>query len=119
MWAIPEVPVSSRAQRTFRRTAFTKLASIAPAEALRCPHSPGGVLPSGFRLLKSPFVPHLGTITNGFLQSDFPPREPNHAIKQSSSPEYRLWVRSFRTAIPKAFFCPTKTTSFFPRVTAV
>ena len=118
MSAIPEVPVSSRAQRTFRRTAFTKLASVAPAEASYGDRTLQAEFFVRLSLLKSPIARHLGTMTNGSLQSASV-RDPNHAIKRSSSPEYRLCVRSFRTAMPRAFFCPTRTTSFFPRVTAV
>jgi hypothetical protein len=44
---------------------------------------------------------------------------PNVAIKLPKSPEYRRRVRSFLTAIPKAFFCPIKITSFLPRVIPV
>ena len=39
--------------------------------------------------------------------------------KLSRSPEYRRHVRSFLTAIPKAFFCPIRITSFLPRVIPV
>jgi hypothetical protein len=39
-------------------------------------------------------------------------------LRLASSPEYRLCGRSLRTAIPNAFFCPLRTTSFLPRVNA-
>jgi hypothetical protein len=35
------------------------------------------------------------------------------AFKLARSPEYRRCVRSLRTAIPTAFFCPTSISSFF------
>src|SRR5215472_17046696 len=37
----------------------------------------------------------------------------------ASNPEYRLCGRSLCTAMASAFFCPTRTTSFFPRVIPV
>jgi len=40
-----------------------------------------------------------------------------YAFKLARSPEYRRWVLPLRTAIPKAFFCPTSTSSLLPRVT--
>jgi hypothetical protein len=43
----------------------------------------------------------------------------HHPFKLARSPEYRRCVRSLRTAIPKAFFCPTSTSSRLPRVIPV
>lgn len=40
-------------------------------------------------------------------------------LRLASNPEYRLCGRSLRTAMPSAFFCPTSTTNFLPRVIPV
>ncbi len=44
---------------------------------------------------------------------------PSEAISLSNSPENRFSVRLFLTAIPSAFFCPIRMTSFLPRVMPV
>lgn len=43
----------------------------------------------------------------------------HHARRLYSRPEYRVRDLSFLTAMPRAFFCPTTTTSRRPRVIPV
>ncbi len=47
------------------------------------------------------------------------PSVPLLPFRLASNPEYRLWGRSLRTAMPNAFFCPISTSSRFPLVMPV
>ena len=78
-------------------------------EAFRAKTSPN------FQLVFSPAG--LTEIQVRWLQPDC--RFFSEAINLSSKPENLLSVRLFFTAIPNAFRCPMRTTSFLPRVTPV